>query len=126
MIKVIELTDKYTICDYIDDKETTPMCQIKELLDIHEIIKKDGNYYSVCCRSEKQIAVQKLDKFEVEDIDETNEDEWTCPYCDHIDRDAFELGDDTEEHQCPNCGSTVNTHRIISWTYNVEPVMAVF
>jgi rubrerythrin len=127
MIDVYELTDKYTICDYVDGEKSTPIFQISETSGIHEIIKKDDVFYSVCCisREEKKIAVKKLSSFvESEEVEETYEDEWTCPYCGYIDYDAFELAEEEENHHCPNCGSTVTTHREISCHYSVEPVKA--
>lgn len=125
MIKVYELTPLYTICDYIDGKETKPIFEIDETKGIHEVIEKNGSFYSVCCisREENKMAVDRLEKFDT-DAEETDESDWTCPYCGYVNDDAFELDDEVENYKCPRCGSTVNSTRIISWTYNVEPVKA--
>lgn len=125
MIPVYELTSSYTISDYIDNKKTTPIFELDSNKEIYDILERNGEFYSVCCKSrdDSRMAVKKLEKFDT-DAEETDEDEWTCPYCGYVNHDAFEYDDEENNHRCPSCGCTVNTIRNIMITYNVEPVKA--
>lgn len=48
-------------------------------------------------------------------------DEFECPACGHKERDAWELPDDDDEHECGNCGAILSFERqvAISWVIGV-------
>ncbi len=88
-------------------------------LEVYDIIKKDNNFYLVCIKNYESgcVGVDKID-FEL-NPDETIEQDFTCPYCKHVDYDGFEKSDG--ETYCGSCGSTVELD-YYHGNYNVKPV----
>ena len=50
-----------------------------------------------------------------------NESVLICPYCGDTE-ESFELPDEEEEHECPNCGSVFSYQKVINVTYDCQPV----
>ena len=62
---------------------------------------------------------------ENQEPEEELDEDWICPYCGGIDRDAFELADSEDERECPYCGSIVAYERVVTVEYRVKPVKKV-
>jgi len=88
-------------------------------LEVYDLIRNSGDFYSVCNKElgTDTVGVDKID-FEL-NPDETIEQDFTCPYCKHVDYDGFEKSDG--ETYCGSCGSTVELD-YYHGNYNVKPV----
>lgn len=67
------------------------------------------------------VGVHEIDFIDEDEILDTLEDEFTCPYCEYIYNDAFELQDEGNIN-CPRCGSELAYSRIVKVEYSVIPV----
>lgn len=67
------------------------------------------------------IGVHKVTFINDDEVEETNDEDFICPYCGYIDRDAFEL-DDEGEKKCGRCNSKIRYHREVYVKYVVEPI----
>lgn len=96
--------------------------ELDEPPKVSENIAIEGIIYSVCMLSpmNKQVGLRTVNFKDDEEIDETLEDEFTCPYCGYIDQDAFEMKDEGE-CKCPHCHSELEYARIITVEYQVIP-----
>lgn len=89
--------------------------------NFHDNLEIEGKIYSGCaCNFENKVmGVEEISL--VDDPGEQNEDEFTCPYCLHVDHDAFELND-SGTIDCSNCGSEIEYERVVEVSYMVMPV----
>ncbi|SFM09746.1 hypothetical protein [Pelosinus propionicus] len=90
---------------------------------ISDNLQINNKIYHVCMLvfEEKYIGVREISFVDEDEVDETVEENFTCPYCQYIDPDAFELEDEGERN-CPGCGSEIKYIRRVSVEYVVEPV----
>lgn len=44
-----------------------------------------------------------------------------CPYCGHVERDAWEIPEHATEHDCASCGETMFIQRHVSVSYSTGP-----
>ena len=57
-----------------------------------------------------------------EPIETYNHDSIKCPWCGHIYRDSWELGDDDGERECGSCGRKYQWSRIISVSFTAKAI----
>ena len=103
--------------DYVVDEE----------IDIGDCISVNGQTYriSMMAGDKSYAGIRKFTYNNPEKVDETDEADFTCPYCSYIYHDAFELPDQAPEGEtteCPCCGSEITYERVISVSYVVSPV----
>ena len=105
------------------DEDFTPQI-IKELDFEPEIglnLEIDNKVYHVCSLSHgKKMAGANVIEFNEEVEEEEYHDDFKCPYCGHINNDAFELEDEGET-ECGHCGSLLEYNREITISYSVTP-----
>jgi uncharacterized Zn-finger protein len=85
--------------------------------------KANGKIYHVgmICLKEGMFGVHEISFVDVVDEDGTQEIDFTCPYCNKVYLDAFELDDDGEM-ECPYCGSKIKYSREVTVEYIVTPM----
>ena len=94
-------------------------------VDFHDIIEIRNEIYHICigtpdkCGGYSKVVVEKIDLEEEEDANDTYEINWTCPVCGYEDQDSFELEEEDNEYECPNCRA------ITSYSRNIEVTFAV-
>lgn len=98
------------------------LIELEEPPEVSENIEIQGKVYSVCMLSlrNNQAGLRTINFNDSEEVDETREETFTCPYCNYEYIDAFELSDDGEIN-CPRCHSKLEYERIITVEYNVFP-----
>lgn len=116
---------RYDLDDFFEGKYEN-MQLIKEVEnepDTDRVFEIDGKLYRWCATSPKNkvIAVEEVKLLDEKEAETQYEEDFTCPYCEYVDYDAFEL----EEHgtiECDNCGSTIEYEREYTVHYRVYPV----
>jgi hypothetical protein len=91
------------------------------------IISHNGKNYNYCggYTDLSVTFVEECPDWNPEGEEKDYTDEITCPYCNYEFSDSYEFGrggEDCEEIECGNCGSTIQFQRIISVEYCTEPV----
>lgn len=96
---------------------------IKKKPEISENYKIGNKIYNVCMLDlENHYAgVHEVKFIDTEEVEETLETEFTCPYCGYVYNDAFEL-DYEGEINCPRCNSKLEYTKQITIEYEVKPV----
>jgi len=67
------------------------------------------------------VGVHEINFIDIDEVEETLEDDFTCPYCGYIYDDAFELANEGNIN-CPNCSSELEYSRVVTVEYSVTPV----
>lgn len=119
MQKIYDLGKGYkeNITDGIFLTETDKQIDVGDNIEINSKTYEVSQTYP----SKNLIGVRQFEFKDDEEVEETSEEEFTCPYCGYVDEDAFELPDDGEI-DCPQCHSKIKYQREVTVTYNVEPV----
>lgn len=61
-------------------------------------------------------------------IDTEFTDHPTCPYCGHVDRDAWEWddnGEDFKDHECVSCGFLFDAQKHVTVRWSTKPLVQV-
>lgn len=110
---------KYTIFDYKNSKGsslegTLQPLVIKEVYtnyDVYDILDIDGYLYAVCMLSPKEKLIG-VNKIKINGNPEpVTAQEFTCPYCNDEDFDAWEYTEDKGEVTCGCCDSEIRYER---------------
>ena len=110
--------------DYSDiSKNRSPISITHTKQNISTSIKIGVNIYNVCMLDlvRSYIGVREVNFVSLDDVETTKDENFTCPYCNHIDNDAFELGCSGEVN-CPRCNSELSFETEVRCTYIVTPV----
>ena len=110
--------------NYADLSENeTVIATIKNQPKISDNLKIGNKIYHVGMidLEKHHIGVHEINFIDEDEVEETLEDEFTCPYCGYIYNDAFELQDEGDI-KCPNCSSELEYSRIINIEYSVTPI----
>ena len=107
-----------------DEGEVKYLGETDQVIEFGVLLKFNSRYYRCLALNPKENAlyVRFVDFWIPEDKDSYTNDYLTCPYCGYEDHDSFELPDEDDEYECPQCGSTLKYHREIGVSYDVEVV----
>ena len=122
--KIYNLDDGLGRINYDDIGENRiPLFETKKEQKIGTNLKINEKVYHVNMLSYKDqvIGVREINFVDLKDVEETIENEFTCPYCMYVDGDAFELSD-FGECDCPRCGSELEYKREVTVNYRVTPI----
>ena len=99
------------------------LIEVKNKQEMGSNLKINGRIYNVCRLDliNQHIGVREIKFVDPEEVDETLESEFTCPYCGYVDRDSFEL-QESDEINCPRCDSEVSYEREVTVEYRVVPI----
>jgi Zn ribbon nucleic-acid-binding protein len=86
------------------------------------ILEIDGKTYRWCASSPKNkvLGIKRITL--VNEPEEVDDSDFTCPYCQEVDHDAWERGKDDDTIECGFCGSEIEYQRNIEVTYTVTPI----
>lgn len=110
--------------NYSDLSDNTPIiAKIKNQPKISDNLKIGNKIYHVGMLDiqKHHVGVHEINFIDEDEVEETLEDEFTCPYCGYIYSDAFELQDEGNIN-CPSCGSELEYTRIVTVEYSVTPI----
>lgn len=101
----------------------TIIATIKNQSNISDNLKIGDKIYHVGMLDiqKHHVGVHGINFVDNDDVQETLDEEFTCPYCGYIDQDAFEM-EDEGKCKCPHCSSELEYSRIVTIEYNVVPV----
>jgi DNA-directed RNA polymerase subunit RPC12/RpoP len=105
-------------------KECKFLIETDKDLNVSDVIEIRNKTYSICRVELKESKVNAVGVRKVEfceEPEETNEYNFTCPYCKYEYADAWEL-DDEGQTECPNCGSEIDYQREVTVSYIVKPI----
>lgn len=91
--------------------------------DFDELLNINDNIYSPCSArldgygGYSSIIVEKVTLTDKENIDETYEDNITCPVCGYVDNDSWECSDEDDEYECGSCRAILSYDRVVSVEY---------
>lgn len=115
----------YELKDYsLDEKSATYIGETDQEIEFGALLKFDDKYYTCCMMNinEDSLYVRFVDCWIPRDDDDCSVDNLRCPYCGYENQDSFELLDEDDEYECPQCGCTLKYHREIRVSYDVEVV----
>lgn len=110
-----------------------PILETNKKLDFNSLLRINGSIYRIIRARLKNpdnqkdgyswIAIEELPKYKENEKDiyeNYGEDYIMCPVCGYEDRDSFETHEDTNEYECPNCGSILRVNINYSITYDTQ------
>ena len=103
------------------------LTETKTDLNIYDVFKYNGNWYTVCHLSEVKedgSRVAGVDKFKIVPTDPKPHEyspTFVCPYCGYVARDAWELGVDSGTTHCDSCDAEIEYVRHVSIEYSTYP-----
>ena len=83
-------------------------------------INLEGKFYSICCAQGNKYKIRELEKFDLEENDNWDKSEITCPICGYEFSDSWEYGSDCGEDTCEGCGATLEWSREVEVSYSTE------
>ena len=107
-----------------DEGEAKYLGETDQVIEFGVLLKVNNRYYrcSALNAGENSLYVRFVDFCIPQDNDTYTDDYLTCPYCGYKDHDSFELPEEDDEYECPQCGSILKYHKEISVSYDVEVV----
>ena len=113
------------------DDGIDPICTTEKVISMGELLIINNKAYSICSLSGKgnifnTAYVEEIkDSTVIIDGEEPEEqfgtDEITCPFC-KGELESFEMQDEAENYECPNCHSIFSYQREVEVTYSSQPV----
>ena len=100
--------------------------EVDQEVELGPLLQIDRLYYRWCSLDIKNdiLTVEKIehcDSLPKEDSTYTN-DNLVCPYCGYENLDSFELPEEDDEYECPQCGSTLKYVKNICVDFDCELV----
>lgn len=104
--------------------EKTYLGETDQEIEFGTLLKIDNKYYRCCMQDLKRssLFVEFVDHWIPRDDEDYSDDYLRCPFCGYENQDSFELSDEDDEYECPQCGSKLKYHREIKVSYDVEVV----
>ena len=82
----------------------------------------DNLVYCPVCEDKKSKIEKRIIEDGIEEGCFEDEEEITCPYCGHKDRDILETPEEDDEFECVSCGNIFQMVRNISVTYSTYKI----
>lgn len=88
-----------------------------------DVLEIDDKYYS-CGQYNRSMGLVGVREVFLDLDGEEKEytDNVICPYCGYEEKDSWELADESEDHECEQCGAIFGYTRDITDEYNSSPV----
>ena len=83
-------------------------------------INLEGKFYSICCSQGNKYEIMELEKFNLEENENWDKNEITCPICGYEFSDSWEYDLDRGEDTCEGCGATLQWSREVEVSYSAE------
>ena len=93
--KIFNLIGENGRTSYDIGEKTVQLLETNKEQETGTNLKINGKIYHVCMinYTKNEIGVREINFVDLEDVEETVESEFTCPFCVHVYCDAFELSD---------------------------------
>lgn len=108
----------FTKWDEVEVYRTLSVADDVELWN--RVINLEGKFYSICCSQGNKYEIRELEKFNLEENDNWNKSEITCPICGYEFSDSWEYDLDRGEDTCEGCGATLQWSREVEVSYSTE------
>lgn len=83
-------------------------------------INLEGKFYSICCSQGNKYQIRELEQFNLEEDENWDKSEITCPICGYEHSDSWEYDSDCGELECEGCGATLGWSREVEVSYSAE------
>lgn len=83
-------------------------------------ISLDGKFYYVCMSQGNKYKIRELEKFNLEEEENWDTSEITCPICGYEHSDSWEYDSDYGDIECEGCGATLEWYRDVHVSYSAE------
>ena len=113
-----DFKDIFTEWDEVEVYKTLSVADDVELWD--RAINLEGKFYSVCSSQENKYKIRELEQFNLEENENWDKSEITCPICGYEFSDSWEYGSDYGEIKCEGCGATLEWSREVEVSYSAE------
>ena len=113
-----DFKDIFTEWDEVEVYKTLSVADDVELWD--RVISLDGKFYSVRYSQGNKYKIRELEQFNLEENENWDESEITCPICGYEFSDSWEYDSDYGEIKCEGCGATLEWSREVEVSYSAE------
>lgn len=83
-------------------------------------INLDGKFYSVRMSQGNKYKIRELKEFNIEEKENYDTSEITCPICGYEFSDSWEYDSDEGDCECGSCGAALEWSRDVSVSYSAE------
>jgi len=111
--------------NYEDLSKNPYIGEIEGSFEIYEVIRTEKGDFVSGIRDFKNdcAGVHRIDQLNLEiGAEKEYEQNIICPCCGHENIDSWECGDSDDNHQCGQCGATLETERIVTVEYSSKLV----
>lgn len=115
---VDDFKDIFTEWDEVKVYKILSVADDVELRD--RAISLDGKFYSVCCSQGNKYKIRELEQLNLEENENWDKSEITCPICGYEFSDSWEYDSDYGEDKCEGCGATLEWRREVEVSYSAE------
>ena len=123
-MKKIELYLYEDFEDILTEWDEVKVYKILSVADDVELwdraIELDGKFYSVCCSQGNKYKIRELEQFNLEEDENWDKSEITCPICGYEESDSWEYDSDYGELECGGCGAALEWSREVEVSYAAE------
>ena len=107
-----------------NESKYTYIGETDQEIQLGAFVKLNNRYYRCCMLdlSNDSSYVQFVNDYIPRDDDTYTNNYLTCPYCGYEDENSFELPDEDDEYECPQCKSILKYNRQITVSYDVQVV----
>lgn len=120
-MKIIELYLAKDVFTEWDEVEVYKTLSVDDDIDLWDrAINLEGKFYSICRSQGNKYQIRELKQFNLEENENWNKSEITCPICGYEFSDSWEYGSDCGEDECGGCGATLEWNREVEVSYATE------
>lgn len=113
-----DFKDIFTEWDEVKVYKTLSVADDVELWN--RAINLEGKFYSICCSQGNKYQIRELEQFNLEEDENWDKSEITCPICGYEHSDSWEYDSDCGEIECGGCGATLEWSRDVCVSYSTE------
>lgn len=113
-----DFEDIFTEWDEVKIYKTLSIADDVELWN--RAINLEGKVYSICCSQGNKYQIRELEQFNLEEDENWDKSEITCPICGYEYSDSWEYDSDCGELECEGCGATLEWSREVEVSYSAE------
>ena len=113
-----DFKDIFTEWDEVKVYKTLSVADDVELWN--RAINLEGKFYSICCSQGNKYQIRELEQFNLEEDENWDKSEITCPICGYEESDSWEYDSDYGELECGGCGAALEWSREVEVSYSAE------
>lgn len=113
-----DFKDIFTEWDEVKVYKTLSVADDVELWN--RAINLEDKFYSICCSQGNKYQIRELEQFNLEEDENWDKSEITCPICGYEVSDSWEYDSDEGECECGCCGASLEWSREVEVSYSAE------